>query len=326
MRIVFAGTPEFAVPALQVLTDRELCAVLTAPDRPAGRRRELRAPAVKRAAQARGLTVLQPERLGRRFTAELARLQPHLLVAVAYGKIFRPYFLSIFARGGLNVHPSLLPQWRGPAPIPAAILSGAERTGVTVQRLAAEVDAGAILAQREQPLDGTETGASLTPRLARLGAALLREVVDAVTAGAARERPQDPAAATWCSLLRKEQGAVDWRRPAAEIERAVRAYDPWPRACTWWNGRRLLVLEAALECTAAPERAGDGAAAARPAAAGQVLAVDRRRGILVRAGGRGLWLRRLQFEGGKPQDWRAFANGHPGIAGARLGPPPAFQS
>lgn len=320
MRIVFAGTPEFAVPALQVLTDRELCAVLTAPDRPAGRRRGLRAPAVKRAAQARGLTVLQPERLGRAFTAELARLQPHLLVAVAYGKIFRPYFLSIFARGGLNVHPSLLPQWRGPAPIPAAILSGAQRTGVTVQRLAAEVDAGAILAQREQPLDGTETGASLTPRLARLGAALLREAVDAVAAGAARERPQDPAAATWCSLLRKEQGAVDWRRPAAEIERAVRAYDPWPRACTWWNGRRLLVLEAALECGAA------GAAVRVPAAAGQVLSVDRRRGILVQAGGRGVWLKRVQLEGGKPQDGRAFANGHPGIAGARLGPPPASES
>lgn len=326
MRIVFAGTPEFALPALGVLTDRELCAVLTAPDRPAGRRRGLRAPAVKRAALARGLTVLQPERLGRRFTAELARLRPHLLVAVAFGKIFRPYFLGIFARGGLNLHPSLLPQWRGPAPIPAAILSGADRTGVTVQRLAAEVDAGAILAQREQPLDGTETSASLEPRLARLGAALLREAVDAVAAGTARERPQNAAAATWCSLLRKEQGGVDWRRPAAAIERAVRAYDPWPRAYTWWNGRRLLILEAALErpggdCTA--EDSGEGAAAPRPAAAGQVVAVDRQRGILVQAGDGGVWLKRLQLEGRQPREWRAFANGHPGIAGARLGPLPA---
>lgn len=315
---MFAGTPEFAVPALEVLTDGELCAVLTAPDRPAGRRGRPRPPAVKRAALARGLPVLQPARLGRAFTAELARLQPELLVAVAFGKIFRPYFLAIFARGGLNLHPSLLPQWRGPAPIPAAILSGAERTGVTVQRLAAEVDAGAILAQRGQPLDGTETSASLAPRLARLGAVLLREVVDAVAAGVEQERPQNGAAATWCALLRKEQGCIDWRRPAAEIERAVRAYDPWPRAYTWWNGRRLLVLEAALECAANP-----AAAASAPAAAGQVVAVDPRRGILVRAGARRLWLTRLQLEGRKPLDGRAFANGHPAIAGARLGPPAA---
>lgn len=316
MRIVFAGTPDFAVPALQALTDGELCAVLTAPDRPAGRRAAPRPPAVKRAALARGLTVLQPERLGRAVTAELARLRPQLLVAVAFGKIFRPWFLDIFARGGLNVHPSLLPQWRGPAPIPAAILSGARRTGVTVQRLAPEVDAGDILAQREQALDGTETSGSLGPRLARLGAALLREAVDAVAAGAERARPQNPAAATWCSLLSKEQGCIDWRRPAAHIERAVRAYDPWPRAFTSWNGRRLVVLEAAV-C------AEEGAAGPPLAAAGQVVAVDRQRGILVCTGSRRLWLKRLQLAGRKPVDWRAFANGHPAIANARLGPPEA---
>lgn len=316
MRIVFAGTPDFAVPALQALADGELCAVLTAPDRPAGRRAAPRPPAVKRAALARGLTVLQPERLGRAFTAELARLRPQLLVAVAFGKIFRPWFLDIFARGGLNVHPSLLPQWRGPAPIPAAILSGARRTGVTVQRLAPEVDAGDILAQREQALDGTETSGSLGPRLARLGAALLREAVDAVAAGAERARPQNPAAATWCSLLSKEQGCIDWRRPAAHIERAVRAYDPWPRAFTSWNGRRLVVLAAAV-C------AEEGAAGPPPGAAGQVVAVDRQRGILVLTGSRRLWLKRLQLAGRKPVDWRAFANGHPAIANARLGPPEA---
>ena len=319
MRIVFAGTPDFAVPALEVLHDGELCAVLTAPDRPAGRRGALRAPAVKRAALARGLSVLQPERLGRAFTAELARLQPDLLVAVAYGKIFRSYFLAIFARGGLNVHPSLLPQWRGPAPIPAAILAGARHTGVTVQRLAAEVDAGDIVAQREQPLDGTETSGSLAPRLAELGAALLREAVDAVAAGTERARPQNAADATHCALLRKEHGCIDWRRPAEAIERAVRAYDPWPRAFTTWGGRQLLVLEAAVE------RSGDGAARDDGAAPGQVVAVDREHGILVHTGARRLWIRRLQLQGRKPLDARAFANGHPEIAGARLGPKPAVE-
>lgn len=319
MRIVFAGTPDFAVPALQVLDDGELCAVLTAPDRPSGRRGALRAPAVKRAALARGLSVLQPERLGRAFTARLAQLQPDLLVAVAYGKIFRPYFLAIFARGGLNVHPSLLPQWRGPAPIPAAILAGARHTGVTVQRLAAEVDAGDIIAQREQPLDGTETSRSLAPRLAELGAALLRETVDAVAAGTERARPQNAADATYCALLHKEHGCIDWRRRAEAIERAVRAYDPWPRAFTTWGDRQLLVLEAAVE------RAGDGAGETPAAAPGQVVAVDRERGILVRTGARRLWIRRLQLQGRKPLDARAFANGHPEIAGARLGPAAAGE-
>ena len=319
MRIVFAGTPDFAVPALEVLHDGELCAVLTAPDRRAGRRGALRAPAVKRAALARGLDVLQPERLGRAFAAELARLQPDLLVAVAYGKIFRPYFLAIFARGGLNVHPSLLPQWRGPAPIPAAILADAGRTGVTVQRLAAEVDAGDVIAQRAQPLDGTETTGSLTPRLAELGAALLREAVDAVAAGTERARPQNAADATYCALLRKEHGGIDWRRPAETIERAVRAYDPWPRAFTTWGGRQLLVLESAVD------RAGDGAVRDAGAAPGQVVAVDREHGILVRTGAQRLWIRRLQLQGRKPLDWCAFANGHPEIAGARLGPTPAAE-
>jgi len=320
VRIVFAGTPDFAVPALDVLADGELCAVLTAPDRPAGRRAVPRPPAVKRAAMARGLRVLQPERLGRAFTAELARLQPDLLVAVAYGKIFRPYFLAIFARGGLNVHPSLLPQWRGPAPIPAAILAGARRTGVSVQRLAPEVDAGDIVAQREQPLDGSETSGSLAPRLAALGAALLREVVDAVASGRERARPQDAAAATYCPLLRKEHGCIDWRRPAATIERAVRAYDPWPRAFTTWDGRQLLVLEAAVE------DATDGAAGQPRAVPGQVVAVDRKHGILVHTGARRLWIKRLQLQGRKPLDWRAFANGHPRITGARLGTPEAAAS
>ena len=313
MRIVFAGTPDFAVPALNALTDGELCAVLTAPDRPAGRRGVWRAPAVKRAALARGLTVLQPERLGRAFTAELMRLQPDLLVAVAFGKIFRPYFLGIFPRGGLNLHPSLLPELRGPAPIPAAILGGARQTGVTVQRLAVEVDAGDILAQRAQPLDGTETSASLAPRLAQLGAILLREVVDAVAGGVERARPQDAAAATVCPLLRKEHGRIDWRCPAPAIERAVRAYDPWPRAFTTWSGRQLLVLEAAVE------RAEDGAAAPPAAAPGQVVAVDRHHGILVHAGAGRLWIVRLQLQGRKPLEWRAFANGHPEVARARLG-------
>ena len=317
MRIVFAGTPDFALPALDVLADDELCAVLTAPDRPAGRRGVLRAPAVKRAAVARGVSVLQPERLGRAFTAELAQLQPDLLVAVAYGKIFRPYFLASFARGGLNVHPSLLPQWRGPAPIPAAILAGARRTGVTVQRLAPEVDAGDIIAQREQPLDGTETSGSLALRLAELGAALLREAVDAVAAGAAQAWPQDSAAACYCPLLRKEHGCIDWRRPAQTIERAVRAYDPWPRAFTTWDGRQLLILEAAVE------RKAEGAAVWNGAAPGQVVAVDREHGILVHTGAQRLWIKRLQLQGRKPLDWRAFANGNPRIAGARLGTPPA---
>ena len=186
-------------------------------------------------------------------------------MAVAYGKIFRPYFLTVFGRGGVNLHPSLLPQLRGPAPMPAAILAGAARTGVTVQRLAAAMDAGDILAQTEVALDGTETTATLTARLARLGAALLWEVVDACATGTVAGRPQAEADATYCPLLTKEAGLIDWSRPARAIERAVRAYDPWPRAYTTWNGRRLVILEASV----ATEAAG---------AAGEVPGTGRRSG------------------------------------------------
>ncbi len=310
MRIVFAGTPEFARPALRALRDDELCAVLTAPDRPAGRRGTPQASPVKCDALARGLPVLQPSLIGRQFSSRVAALQPDLLVAVAYGKIFRPYFLEVFARGGVNVHPSLLPELRGPAPIPAAILAGMTRTGVTVQRLAAAVDAGDILAQRIVALDQTETTVSLAPRLARLGGELLREVVDAIDAGRETARRQEQEAVTCCRLLAKEDGRIDWRQPAAAIERAVRAYQPWPRAFTTWSGRQLTILEAALAADDA------GAPAGTP---GRVVAVDRRRGILVHAGEHGLWLRILQLQGRKPLPWRAFANGHPDIVGARLG-------
>lgn len=310
VRIVFAGTPEFAVPALDTLAAGELCAVLTAPDRPAGRRRTPQAPPVKRRAAEHGLPVLQPERIERSFSAEVAALNPDLLVAVAYGKIFRPYFLDVFARGGVNVHPSLLPELRGPAPIPAAILAGMERTGVTVQRLAEAVDAGDILAQRAVALQQSDTAATLEPRLARVGAELLREVVDAIAAGRETARPQDESSATWCGLLAKEQGRIDWRQPADAIERAVRAYQPWPRAFTTWAGRQLTILAAAFD--------EDGVALA-PGTPGEVIAVDGTRGILVRTGHHGLWVRELQLQGKKPLQWRAFANGHPGIVGARLG-------
>ena len=188
------------------------------------------------------------------------------------------------------------------------------RTGVTVQRLAVAMDAGNILAQRVVELDYTETTASLAPRLAQLGAELLREVVDAIAVGREAAREQDEAAATYCGLLAKEDGRIDWRQPAAAIERAVRAYQPWPRAFTTWSGRQLTVLEATLHTgrMGAPCRAPDGAA-------GEVLTVDRQRGILVQAGEQSLWLRRLQLQGRKPLRWLAFANGHPDIVGARLG-------
>ena len=313
VRIVFAGTPEFAVPALDALAGDELCVVLTAPDRPAGRRGTPQPPPVKRRAAARGLPVLQPDRIGRSFSAAVAALQPDLLVAVAYGKIFRPYFLDVFARGGVNVHPSLLPELRGPAPIPAAILAGMERTGVTVQRLAEAVDAGDILAQRALALRQSDTSAALAPRLAGIGAELLREVVDAIAAGREAARSQDESAATWCGLLAKEQGRIDWRQPAAAIERAVRAYQPWPRAFTTWSGRQLTILAAALDEGGAAVPAGE------PGEPGEVVAVDRRRGILVRAGQQALWVQELQLQGKKPLQWLAFANGHPGIVGARLG-------
>ena len=310
MRILFAGSPQLAIPSLESVRARhEVAAVLTNPDRPAGRR-GLPAPTpVKSRALELGLPVLQPSRLDAEFLEQVKALGCDLLVAAAFGRIFPEEFLGLFPRGGLNVHPSLLPRHRGPSPIPAAILAGDKETGVTVQRLSARMDSGDILRARRLPLTGSETTGSLTQVLAGLGAELLAETLAAMEQGREQGRLQEEEAATYCRLVRKEDGRIPWQREAEHLERLIRAYDPWPGAFTSFRGQTLHLLAAAVYPGPPP----------REAAQGLVFGTDNRYGILVRAGQGVLSVTRLQLQAKKPMDWRSFLNGRRDFVGSQLG-------
>jgi methionyl-tRNA formyltransferase len=316
MRLLFAGTPEIAVPSLRLLAAHHtVTGVLTSPDRPAGRGRTLEPSAVKRAAVDLGLRLFQPERLGREAREAIGPAGANLLVCVAYGKIFGPRFLALFPSGGLNLHPSLLPDYRGPAPIPAAILSGDAVTGITVQALAEEMDAGDIYLQKRIPLSGDETTASLTETAASMGAEVLLEVVDAIEAGTATTRPQDQTKATYTRIIGKEDGKIDWSADALTIARMVRAYYPWPLAFTTFRERRLNLLEAGVALPAAQAMADAG----HSSDPGRVAGVDKRAGILVQTGNGMLSVQKLQLQNKKPLDWKSFLNGIRDLPGARFG-------
>jgi methionyl-tRNA formyltransferase len=310
MRILFAGSPQLAIPSLESVCARhEVVAVLTNPDRPAGRRGLPAATPVKARALELGLPVRQPPSLDAEFLEQVKALGCELLVVAAFGRIFPEEFLGLFARGGLNVHPSLLPRYRGPSPIPAAILAGDKETGVTVQRLAARMDSGDILAARRLPLTGSETTGSLTQALAGLGAELLAETLADMEQGREQGRPQDEAAATYCRLIRKEDGRIPWEREPQYVERLVRACDPWPGAFTSWRDQILHLLAAAVYPGSPP----------RETSQGLVFGTDNRYGILVRAGQGVLSVTRLQLQAKKPMDWRSFLNGRRDFVGSQLG-------
>ena len=332
MRILFAGSPEFAVPSLAAVHENfPITAVLTNPDRPAGRGREPEATDVKNAASALGLPVLQPKDFDQPFLDEVRSLGSDLLVVVAFGRIFRNEFLELFPLGGINLHASLLPRFRGPSPITAAILSGDRETGVTVQRLALKMDAGDILGARSLPLSGRETTGSLSKTLAEMGAELLVSTLRGLEQGQIEGVRQEESRATYCSLVDKDDGWIDWSADVRTIERMIRAYDPWPRAFTYWGGRRLNILAGGVypetgvrseagghpetsEATETPDKTG--AAGGRE---GLVLAVDNRYGILVNTGSGVLFVSSLQLQSKKPLDWRSFLNGQKDFIGAQLG-------
>ena len=317
MRILFAGTPALAVPSLEKAAHAlEVVGVLTSPDQPAGRGRAAAAPPVKEAAVRLGLRVLQPEKLDSAFLETVRALAPDALVVAAFGKIFRKSLLDLFPYGGINLHPSLLPRHRGPSPISAAILAGDSETGVTIQKIALKFDTGDIYAQEVVPLEGDETTAVLTDRLAAVGARLLSTVLEGFAGGQPpAARVQDDALATYSRTLTKEDGAVRWEEPAEVIERKVRAYDPWPRAATTHGPQTILLLKSHVY----PANLGDDQDRAETEMPGTVRAAHREHGLLVRCGRGILAVERLQPQFKKPMDWRSFVNGHPDIVGARLG-------
>ena len=248
MRIVFLGTSEFAVPPLEqlILNQYQVVAVYTQPDKPAGRGRSLAYPPVKRAALTWNLPVMQPPSLKKaEVVTQLAEFHPDVIVVAAFGQILPPSVLEIPRLGCINIHPSLLPGFRGASPVAAAILAGDELTGVSLMLLDRGLDTGPILARAQIPISGQDTTGSLTAKLSLIAAWLLQDVLIRWVRGELNPQPQDETKATYCSLISKEEGEIDWYLPAIDIWRRLRAFQPWPGCYTRWQGRRLKIIEAA---------------------------------------------------------------------------------
>ena len=321
MRVLFAGTPEIAVPSLEaaaVAAAHTVVGVLTNPDRPRGRRKTAAASPVKEKALELGVPVFQPPTLKREARDLLAPLQADILAVFAYGRIFGPKFLAMFPRGGVNVHPSLLPLYRGSIPVIAPIINGDSETGVTVQEIALEMDTGNILAQQRFALSNDMTAGRLSAYVAALGAELLVNALNEIEAGSVNPRPQDHFYATYCRKLNKNDGQINWQLPNYMIERMIRGFFPWPKAFSTWKGQQLTILRATLpNSSAVPERAEAESCRVHPS--GSILGIDRENGILVQTGMGLIALQKLQLQGKKPLDWQAFVNGHKQIIGSQLG-------
>ena len=307
-RVIFMGTPQFAVPTLQALDEHhEVVGVVTQPDRRAGRGRKVVVSPVKQVALERGLPFLQPRTLNdAEVVARLEGWHPEVIVVAAFGQLLPGSVLALPPYGSINVHASLLPRYRGAAPISAAILDGETVTGITIMLMDEGLDTGPILAQSECPIAPDATTASLTAKLAGLGARFLVETLDAWLEGAIEAQPQDEAAATYCDQLEKGDGLLDWSQTAAYLDRQVRACDPWPGAYTTWQGRRLKVLRARPH----PGWEGEG----QP---GQILEMGEGIGIVTGQGALGLI--EVQLAGKKPMPAGLFARGQRDLVGGILG-------
>ena len=301
MRVIFMGTPDFAVPSLQALLDHgyEVCAVYTQPDKPKNRGMKLQASPVKEYALSENIPVCQPVKLrGGTALACIRELEPELIVVAAYGRILPEDILAYPRYGCINVHSSLLPKYRGAAPINWAILNGEETTGVSIMYMAKELDAGDVILQKETPIGPDEDAQALTVRLADLGAEALSEAVAAIGNGTAARTPQDESRQTYASMLTKEMSPIDWTRSAREIDCQVRGLIPWPCAACELAGQRFKVYR-----TAPGEHTG--------AAPGTVLSAGKQ-GIQVACGrGESLYLTEIQAEGGKRMSAAAYLLGHP---------------
>ena len=327
MRVLFMGTPEFSVPTLDAVADRhEIVAVATRPDKPRGRGQQVTDSPVKEWALRHGIPVQQPPTLRSPEAQEqLASASPEVVVVVAYGLILPPEVLSMPARGCVNVHASLLPRHRGAAPVAWAILSGDRVSGVTTMLMDEGLDTGAILMQKEDPLDPRDTTPQVAARFARLGAELLVETLDLWGEGALEPTPQDDAAATLAPRFKKQDGEVDWSRTAVEIDRQVRALQPWPGVHTFVRGHRLRIWAAAPSSFEDGERlAGGTPSLATPSSAsslapGTVVGSGSDSLLVACGGGELLQIDEVQLAGRRRQAVDDFLRGNELAVGTRLG-------
>ena len=332
MRILFAGSPAIAVPSLKAISQMEseglsvtLAGILTTADRP--RRHghcepsdvSLAAAVFDRERAEKGLALipqLKFEKLDSKAREETKALNPDLLVSFAYARFFGPLFLEIFPLGGINIHPSLLPKYRGASPLQAAILAGEEETGICIQKLSPQLDSGDILSSERIPLSGRETTLSLSETVAEKAAGLLRKTLLDFKSLSARARGQE-GDAVYCTEIKKEDALIDWTKSAREINARVRAFTPWPLSYTSRGKDTLVILEAQPLEAAPLESAGDDSALP-----GTVLGTDNSHGILIQTGGGVLAVSKLMWRTKKPLEWKAFWNGERGFAGTKLGSAP----
>lgn len=311
MDLVFCGTPQFAVPTLEKLAESgfRVRLVVTQPDRPRGRGQKPAAAPVKLRAQALGLSVVEPEqvKINDALRAQLESLQPAAIVIVGYGRIVPPWMLALAPLGNLNLHASLLPKYRGAAPIQWAIASGEIATGVTSMRINEGLDTGDILLQKEAAIAPDDTAVTLAPRLAAIGADLMVETLRGLEAGRLQPRPQDHSCATLAPLLKKADGRIDFARSAQEIANRLRGFQPWPGAFTTFRGKQLSVTAAAPVAS--------GASSLEPG----VLSVEDERLLCGCGHSTTLELLELQPEGRKRMPARDFLHGYHPRSGERLG-------
>ncbi len=308
-QIVFLGTPEFAVPILEKLVQSEYkpFAVFCAQDKPIGRKQILTPPPVKISAQKYNIPVYQPKD-ALSIKHDVSGLKPDLIISVAYGMILPKEILEAPKFGYLNIHPSLLPKYRGASPIQAAILNGDQETGVTIIKMDEKIDHGPIVANSQFPMTNDQyTTPELSEKLAQLGANLLLEILPDWLAGKIKPQAQDEAKATYTKIIKKEDGLIDWKKSAAQIERQIRAYQPWPGAYTKLKvkSKKLKVIEAKILEKNVDKRIGE------------VFLTENNK-LTVQTGQNALIIKKLQIEGGRPMDAKDFLRGHKYIIGQQL--------
>ena len=300
MRIIFMGTPDFSVPTLEALvaSEHEVAAVVTQPDKPKGRGKEIHMSPVKECALKHNIPVYQPVRAREAFVEEMRTLKPDAMVVIAFGQILPKSLLALPKYGCVNIHASLLPKYRGAAPIQWAVINGDEETGITTMMMDVGLDTGDMLLRREVEIGENETAGELFDRLAAIGAELLKETIECLEKGELKPIKQDEAAATKCGMIKKEDGRIDFNRPAQRIHDQVRGMNPWPVAFAMLDGQPVKIW-----VTRMTEQQGGGKT-------GECVIADPKKGLFVRTADKLIEIKEIQFPGAKRMEAKAALLGH----------------